>query len=59
MSETDSLEATLSAGDDGGEDYVPVTFQSRITELGMFELWCVATRNAQKWKLEFQTREEG
>jgi len=35
IAETDSLEATLPAGDTQ-EDYVPVRFHSKITELGMF-----------------------
>ena len=54
--ETDPLEATLpaDAGDEG--HYVPVRFNSRITELGMFELWCVSTRTDQRWKLEFSVR---
>jgi hypothetical protein len=55
--ETDSLEATLPAGETQ-EDYVPVKFQSRITELGMFELWCVATKSGQRWKLEFSVRND-
>ena len=56
--ETDSLEATLpaEAGDEG--HYMPVKFRSRITELGMFELWCVSTRTDQRWKLEFNVRED-
>jgi hypothetical protein len=37
---------------------VPVKFQSRVTELGMFELWCVCTKSKKKWKLEFSVREE-
>jgi hypothetical protein len=53
VSETDSLEATLAADDASDDGYVPVRFQSRITELGMFELWFVGTKNDQRWKLEF------
>jgi hypothetical protein len=55
IAETDSLEATLPAGDTQ-EDYVPVRFHSKITELGMFELWCVSTKSDQRWKLEFSVR---
>ena len=40
------------------EPYVPVRFESRITELGMFELWCVSTKTDQRWKLEFSVRDE-
>jgi hypothetical protein len=57
IAESDSLEATLPA-DDTQEDYVPVKFHSKITELGMFELWCVATKGDQRWKLEFSVRED-
>ena len=37
---------------------MPVRFQSRITELGMFELWCVSTKTNRRWKLEFSVRRE-
>jgi hypothetical protein len=58
LSETDSLETTLPADAASDESYVPVRFQSRITELGVFELWCVSTSTAGRWKLEFSVREE-
>jgi molecular chaperone DnaK (HSP70) len=58
LTETDSLEATLDSSDDASDDYVPVRFQSKITELGVFELWCVATSGEQRWKLEFSVRED-
>ncbi len=56
--ETDSLETTLPADANIDEPYVPVRFQSRITELGVFELWCVSTQSDQRWKLEFSVRDE-
>jgi molecular chaperone DnaK (HSP70) len=58
LSETDSLEATLTADESIEEPYVPVRFQSRITELGVFELWCVSTKTDNRWKLEFSVRED-
>ena len=58
MAETDSLEATLDADTESDDAYVPVTFQSRVTELGMFELWCVSAKSEQQWKLEFNVRDE-
>jgi hypothetical protein len=58
IEETDSLEANLPAGDGNEGSYVPVRFQSRITELGMFELWCVNRQTDQRWKLEFSVRED-
>jgi hypothetical protein len=57
LMETDPLVATLPKGE-GIEDYVPVKFQSRITELGMFELWCQSRISEHRWKLEFSVREE-
>ena len=58
VSETDSMEATLTAAEGIDEDYVPVRFHSKITELGMFELWCVSEKTDQRWKLEFSVRED-
>jgi hypothetical protein len=56
--ETVPLEATLPADADADDAYVPVTFQSRVTELGMLELWCVGANTPGRWKLEFSVREE-
>ena len=63
--ETDPLTATLTL-EDSDESYVPVKFDSKITELGMFELWCVqafpegtdATQDPGRWKLEFNVRDD-
>lgn len=57
IAETDSMEATLDRGE-SDEGYVPVRFQSRITELGVMELWCVSARDERKWKLEFSVRDD-
>ncbi len=56
--ETDSLETTLPAARGVEDDIVPVRFQSRITELGMFELWCHSTVSDDRWKFEFSVRED-
>jgi hypothetical protein len=58
IAESDSLEATLPADEAIQEDYVPVKFHSKITELGMFELWCVSTKSDERWKLEFSVRND-
>lgn len=58
LAETAPLLATLPADESVTEPYVPVRFQSRITELGMFELWCVSTQGDNRWKLEFNVRDE-
>ncbi len=57
LQETDSLEATLPKDDAIDDHYVPVHFQTRLTELGLLELWCVSARGSGKWKLEFSVRE--
>ncbi len=56
LQETDSLEATLPADENVDEHYVPVQFHTRITELGLLELWCVSSRGSGRWKLEFSVR---
>jgi len=56
--ETDSMEANLPRPEKIEEDYVPVRFHSKITELGMFELWCVSSAANQRWKLEFSVRDD-
>ncbi|MCA9000166.1 MAG: Hsp70 family protein [Planctomycetaceae bacterium] len=58
IAETDSLEATLPIDEGEEGTYVPVRFHAKITELGMFELWCVSTTSDQEWKLEFSVRED-
>ncbi len=58
LQETDSLEAELPAADGLEDGYIPVRFVAHITELGIFELWCVSTVSDQRWKLEFSVREE-
>ncbi len=54
--ETDSMEATLPAAEGAEDGFVPVRFVSRITELGVLELWCESTVSPEKWKLEFSVR---
>jgi len=56
--ETDPLETTLPRDDAIDEPYAPVKFHSKITELGVFELWCHSQTTAGRWKLEFSVREE-
>jgi molecular chaperone DnaK (HSP70) len=58
VSETDPLEATLPSAKNSEDGFVPVHFESRITELGVLELWCVSAVSDERWKLEFSVREE-
>lgn len=56
--ESVNLEAELPRDDASGETWVPVNFQSRVTELGVLELWCVNKPSNRRWKLEFDVREQ-
>lgn len=57
LMETAPMELSLDVSEAPEEGFVPVRFQSRITELGMLELWCKSSRNDEAWKLEFNVRE--
>jgi molecular chaperone DnaK (HSP70) len=52
LAEMPPMEVAL-AGEPG---LVRVTLESRVTDTGMLELWCVS-RDGRRWKLEFNTRE--
>lgn len=45
--------ATAAAG-----TVVPVRLQSRVTEVGTLELWCLERGGEGRWKLEFEVREK-
>jgi hypothetical protein len=56
LEELSPLEVTLHV--DGKDDtIVPVTLESKVTELGTLELWCVGENPAHRWKLELNIRE--
>lgn len=52
--ELNPIETVLEKNDSDGKT-VNVRLQSKVTELGMLELWCVAS-DGRKWKLEFNIR---
>ncbi len=58
IEEVTTMEAVLPATteEDGGK-IIPVWLQSRVTEVGTLELWCVARNEERRWKLEFNLRE--
>lgn len=58
LHETAPMELVLPAQEGTEEGFVPVHFHSRLSELGVFELWCQSSRDAQRWKLEFNVRED-
>jgi hypothetical protein len=55
--EIEPVTVSLTSESASDETFVPVRFMSRITELGMFELWCHSTRSDDKWKMEFNVRQ--
>jgi hypothetical protein len=52
------METLLPASEsEAGGTLVPVWLESRVTEVGTLELWCVARDEERRWKLEFNLRE--
>jgi hypothetical protein len=56
LEELAPIQVTLPAAGETGA-VVRVTLETRVTETGVLELWCVA-RDGRRWKLEFQVREQ-
>ncbi len=57
IEELSPLEVTLNL--DGQQGAVlPVRLESRVTEIGTLEVWCVSRDGAQRWKLELNIREK-
>ena len=55
IEELSPLEVTLQL--EGRDDTVlPVTLESRVTEVGTLELWCVSRDQDHRWKLELNIR---
>ena len=53
-----TMEAILPATEEEeGGKIIPVWLQSKVTEVGTLELWCVARDENRRWKLEFNLRE--
>ena len=58
IDEVTTMEAVLPATDaEEGGQVIPVWLQSKVTEVGTLELWCVARDEERRWKLEFNLRE--
>jgi hypothetical protein len=51
------LQTTLEAPTKEGQT-VPVHLHSKMTEIGTLELWCISRDGKQRWKLEFNVREQ-
>jgi hypothetical protein len=57
IEELNPLEVTLRL--DGQQGTVlPVRLESRVTEIGTLELWCVSRDHTNRWKLELNIREK-
>ena len=56
LEELSPLEVTLDVA--GKDDMtVPVSLESKVTEVGTLELWCVTRGGTDRWKLELNIRE--
>ena len=55
ISSITTLETTLE-GDVGTT--IPVNMEINVTEVGTLEIWCVSKESHEKWKLEFNVREQ-
>jgi hypothetical protein len=56
LEELSPLEVTLTLDGHQGT-VVPVRIETRITELGTLEVWCVSRDGMNRWKLELNIRE--
>jgi hypothetical protein len=56
LEELSPLEVTLQMDGRQGT-VVPVRIETRVTELGTLEVWCVSRDGANRWKLELNIRE--
>ena len=57
LEELGPLEVTLTLDGQQGS-IVPVRLETRVTEIGTLEVWCVSRDGKQRWKLELNIREK-
>jgi len=57
LQELGPLEVTLTLDGQQGT-VVPVRLETRVTEIGTLEVWCVSRDAKQRWKLELNIREK-
>jgi hypothetical protein len=57
IEELSPLEVTLKMDGQQGT-VVPVRLETRVTELGTLEVWCVSRDSTNRWKLELNIREK-
>jgi hypothetical protein len=58
--EVDELAPLATTLDSPGKEgrTVPVHLHSKVTEVGTLELWCISRDNKDRWRLEFNVREQ-
>lgn len=56
IEELSPIATTLNSNEKKGLT-VPVHLQSKVTEIGTLEIWCLGREDQQRWKLEFNVRE--
>jgi hypothetical protein len=57
LEELSPLEVTLKLDGQQGT-VIPVRLESRVTELGTLEIWCVSRDGSNRWNLELNIREK-
>jgi hypothetical protein len=57
IEELSPLEVTLNLDGQQGT-VIPVRLETRVTEIGTLEVWCVSRDGTQRWKLELNIREK-
>jgi hypothetical protein len=57
IEEISPMEVTLNLDGQQGT-VVPVRLETRVTELGTLEVWCVSRDGTHRWKLELNIREK-
>ena len=57
LEQLDPVETELDDSEGKPDEAVPVRLHSVLSEVGTLELWCNSTRDARRWKLEFNVRE--
>jgi hypothetical protein len=52
------LEMALGVDNRKEGEVVPVRLHAHVTEVGTLDLWCQSTKSDQRWKLEYNVRDQ-
>jgi hypothetical protein len=58
LQELTPLETALGAEDGRDGEVVPVRLHAHVTEVGTLDLWCQSTKDDNRWKLQYNVRDE-